>query len=264
MPRKPRQIDVGKIYHIFNRGVEKRKIFLKLQDYSRFILCLEFFNSDKPINIFNLIEKFNFDNPIFNNSPVGTVPTGQVPARQVDYRAVMKERLEREREKPKNPIVELMAFALMPNHYHLIIREIIPGGISFFMKKIGGYSTYFNKQYERHGSLLQSRFNVVEIENDAQLSTIFTYAHTNPVELIEPGWKNFKVENPEKAMSFLKEYENSSLRDYIGIPTFPRVTDRKFFTDFFNQGKGCEQAVEDWIKYKAQQTKHIDPNIFLD
>jgi putative transposase len=238
MPRKLRQFEIGDIYHIVNRGVDKRDIFLKNQDYSRFILGLEFFNSDKPVDIWTFIER-----AVGGSDP----PT-----------ALLAKRLEGERGKLKNPIVELLAFALMPNHYHLILREIKSGGISFFMKKIGGYSTYFNKQYKRTGSLFQSRYKSIKIEDDGQLATIFAYVHTNPVELVEQGWKDLKVENFENAVSFLENYRWSSYGDYIGKPAFPIVSSRQFFTDFFNQEKGCKQVVEDWIKFKAQNTKSID------
>ena len=61
MPRKPRKIEVGKVYHIVNRGVEKRQIFLKDQDYSRFIFALEFFNSKEHINLWDLLSKAGSD-----------------------------------------------------------------------------------------------------------------------------------------------------------------------------------------------------------
>lgn len=225
MPRQNRQFVVGEIYHIINRGVEKRKIFTKPQDYSRFILGLEFFNREVPNNLWELISK------------AGTVPAF--------------ERIKNERENKASPIVELMAFALMPNHYHLIIREISSGGISLFMRKMGGYSTYFNKQHNRVGPLFQSRYKAISIQTDTQLSNIFTYVHANPVELEEPKWKELKVENERNAINWLESYRWSSYRDYVGNPTFPNVTNRKFFIDLFEGEKGCRQAVYDWIKFKA-------------
>src|SRR3990167_5792065 len=114
MPRQPRKIEIGGIYHIVKRGVEKRDIFLKPQDYSRFILGLEFCNSTNSVDLWSL---------------VGTVPTK------------LKDRLDERRQKKENFIVDVLAFALMPNHIHLVLREIIEGGISLYMRKLGGYST---------------------------------------------------------------------------------------------------------------------------
>jgi putative transposase len=116
MPRKPREFEIGGIYHIVNRGVEKRDIFLRPQDYSRFILALEFFNNREGINLWQLVAR----------------------ARTVPAQAI-GERLREQRKKPRKRIVDLLAFCLMPNHFHLILREIIQEGISLFMRKLGGF-----------------------------------------------------------------------------------------------------------------------------
>jgi len=217
-----------------NRGVEKRDIFLKNQDYSRFILALELFNTRSEINIWQLIAR-----------------AGTVPART---------RLEAQRNQKHEAIVELMAFTLMPNHYHLIVREIVEGGIGLFMKKLGGYSTYFNKQYNRVGSLLQSRYKAVKITNDAQLTNTFCYVHTNPVGLWERGWKNFTVANSPAAINKLQHYRWSSYNDYIGVPQFPALTRREFFIQRFGNPETCKQFIEDWVAFKAK-TIELDPKI---
>lgn len=235
MPRKPRQLEVNRTYHIVNRGVEKRTIFLKNQDYSRFILALEFFNDQTASNLWQLIERFN--------------------------QILFEKRLTERRKTPRKRIVDLLAFALMPNHYHLILREIIPNGISLFMQKLGGYTSYFNKQYNRVGPLFQSRYKSVLIQDDVQLHAVFAYVHTNPVELIEPGWKESKVENKKRALEYLENYKRSSYRDYIGVPTFPTSTQREFFLEFFGGAQKCREAVEDWVNWKAGKT-NIGPEIF--
>ncbi|HEX9722020.1 MAG TPA: transposase [Candidatus Paceibacterota bacterium] len=230
MPRGPRQFEIGNIYHVVNRGVEKRRIFLKNQDYSRFIFGLEFFNSEESARLWELLAK------------AGTVPA-------------FGERLDNARSKTKQRIVELLAFALMPNHYHLIMREIMPNGISSFMRKMGGYSTYFNKQYERVGSLFQSRYKAVPIKNDEQLYTTFVYVHTNPVELKEPLWKDFQVRDEKRALAWLEEYRWSSYHDYLGRQMFPETTQREFFLNFYGGEEKCRGAVEEWIKLKARKAK---------
>lgn len=210
------------------RGVEKRKIFLKPQDYHRFILALEFCNTSEPADLWSLI--------------VGSDPTIK-----------LVKRFEEKRKVKHIPLVEVLAFALMPNHFHAILREIKDGGISQFMQKMGGYSTYFNKQYNRVGTLFQSRFKAVRIKDDVQLDTVFAYVHTNPVELWEPGWKERKVKSPARALKKLEEYLASSYNDYIGKPKFPHVVNRRFFLDFYGSEKRCREAVEDWIRFKAGQ-----------
>ena len=243
MAHKPRQFDIGNIYHIIGRGVDGRKVFLSNQDYSRFILSLEFFNNANSVNLWSLITR----------AVVGLNPT--------TAEISIKERLENQRENKGDSIVELMAFALMPNHYHLIMREIIDRGISCYMQKIGGYTNYFNKQYNRRGSLFESTYKCIEIKNDAQLFAVFNYVHTNPVELIEPLWKKQQVKNFDKARNFLEnKYKWSSYRDCIGILTFPNVIDKKFFLEFFGGEENCKKEVEDWIKFKADN--YVQKNLF--
>lgn len=243
MARKPRNFEKGGIYHVVKRGVDGRKIFLEPQDYRRFILSLEFFNTDITTNLRQIF------------SLPGSDPGKFEPAK-------ITKRIEAERErrrKKKIPrLTELMAFALMPNHFHLVMREITEGGISEFMQKIGGYSTYFNLRHERDGGLFQSRFKDVRIETDQQLIIAFVYVHTNPVELVEPQWKDLKVRDPEKALKFLEDYQWSSYRDYIGIPTFPEVTQREFFLELLGGEKGCREAVEDWVRFKAENAQRTD------
>jgi len=232
MPRKPREFEVGRIYHIVKRGVEGRDIFLKPQDYSRFIFGLEFCNTSDSTDLWELIG-------------------GSDPPMRERLRKIREEK----RERKQNSLVDFLGFALMPNHFHLIIREIILGGTSKFMQKLGGYTTYFNKQYNRLGSLFQSRFKAVEVKDDIQLHTVFVYVHTNPVELWQPGWKDFSVKNPAEAIQKLKKYRLSSYNDYIGNSEFPHAINREFFLNFFGGENKCKQAVEDWIRFKARKTR---------
>jgi putative transposase len=149
--------------------------------------------------------------------------------------------------------VDLMAFTLMPNHYHLLLREIKDGGISLFMQKIGGYSTFFNKQYEREGGLFQSRYTVVPVETDEQLSIAFSYIHTNRIGIWDPEWKNGRIANSQEALDNLYQYSHSSLLDYIGRRNHPSVTNRGFLLDFFRGMRGCEENIENWVKLKTKK-----------
>ncbi|MEF8847500.1 MAG: hypothetical protein V5A57_03680 [Candidatus Paceibacterota bacterium] len=100
---------------------------------------------------------------------------------------------------------------------HLIVREIIDGGISRYMQKLGGYSTYFNNRYDGRGSLSQ-RYTSVSIEIDEQW---------------EPGWKQFQVKNKKRVLEKLKQYPWSTYPTYIGKNRFLDSINRDFFLDFF-------------------------------
>src|SRR3989338_5227947 len=120
-------IETGEIYHVINRGVDKRKIFMKTQDHLRFILGLYFFNDANTQNIWENLQYKKED----IHAILATPDLAKDPAKEFGD--------ERER------LVDLLAFTIMPNHYHLIIREIRARGLSQFMQKMGGYTLYFNQ-----------------------------------------------------------------------------------------------------------------------
>jgi putative transposase len=104
----------------------------------------------------------------------------------------------------------------MPNHYHFVVKEVVEGGISKYMQKLGtGYTMYFNTRYCRTGSLFTRPFRARHIKDDEYLQKVVGYVHMNPAELIEPGWKHGWVKNIKKLKEELTDYPNSSLKDYI-------------------------------------------------
>ncbi len=175
----------GELYHLYNRGVDKRKIFLSEGDYKRFLALLYVCNSTSPVR--------------FDDIPQGSTS-----------RNVFK--LER-----GDTLIELCAYCLMPNHIHLLVREKQEGGISRFMQKLAtGYTMYFNIRRQRTGALFQGRFKVRNVNEDLYLKYLFSYIHLNPVKLIEPKWKEDGIKNRGRAKKFLDAYPYSSFSDYCG------------------------------------------------
>ncbi len=76
-------------------------------------------------------------------------------------------------------LVNLVAYCLNSNHYHLILEQLVDGGISEFMKRIGGYTWYFNNKYERSGSLFQGVFKDVHIDSNEYLLHASAYVNLN-------------------------------------------------------------------------------------
>ena len=110
----------GEFYHLYNRGTEKRKIFLSERDYERFISLMFLSNSSQAVDV--KLQGSNLD-----------------------------EILQNDRGKP---LVAIGAYCLMPNHFHLLACEITKGGISKFMQKMTtGYTMYFNQKQKRVGPL---------------------------------------------------------------------------------------------------------------
>lgn len=122
-------------------------------------------------------------------------------------------------------LVEIHAFALMPNHYHLLLTQLAENGITKFLQRVGtSYSMYINKKYERVGPIFQGPFKSALIENEQHLLYIPHYIHLNPLDLMRD-----KNASADDKMRFLEKYKWSSLNSYVtGTTRFPSLaqTDR--------------------------------------
>ena len=121
------------------------------------------------------------------------------------------------KEKREKPLVSILGYCLMPNHFHIILYEHSEGGITKFMGKLlTAYSMYFNTKYERSGPLFTHPFRSEHISNEPQYLYIFSYVHLNPISLIDENWKENGVKNKREAKKFLESYEYSSYLDFLG------------------------------------------------
>lgn len=205
----------GEYYHVYNRGVEKRDIFMRDRDWVRFHRLLYLSNGDKP----------------------------------VVYKAIQGRTLDGvERGKP---IVAIGCYVLMPNHFHILVREITDGGIARFMQKLStSYSMYYNKTNERVGPLFQGKFKAQHVDRDEYLKYLFAYIHLNPVKLIDPGWKENGIRDRDAAKKYLAGYRYSSYPDYLGENREEGVIlDRKEFPKYFSEARDFEEFVDDWLKF---------------
>jgi len=235
MPRKIIQFSNGNIYHVMARGNNQQDIFYNDVDYFRMIQDLFEFNDEETIDV-----RYR---QILYSKLSGSDPDSLEPDS-------FGKRVRKRRK--RKLLVEILVFCLMPNHMHLLLRQSKKDGISDFMKKIkGGYAAYFNTKHNRSGSLFQSHVKAVEIETDIQLNNIFSYIHTNPCQLVEPGWKEAGVSDKKMAVKILKDYRWSSYLDYIGIKNFPSLTSREMFLELYGGLNGCRKNVEDWVSHKA-------------
>lgn len=217
---KKREFVVGGLYHILSRGVDKRKIFLDDKDRLRFIHDLfEFNDEDSAFNTGYFFQKQSID--------------------------VRRQYIR----KPRKLIVEILIFCLMPNHYHLLLRPKRENGIIEFIKKLnGGYAKYFNQKYSRKGTLFESRYTSITINNQAHFIHIPYYIHLNPLDLKFPEWRNKEIKNYKEAMKFLENYRWSSLLDYIGKKNFPSVTQREFLREVLGEPTNYKKEIINWLK----------------
>lgn len=165
MPKRKEEFIVGEYYHVFNRGTEKRKIFLDKGDLKYFFDAMQIAN--KKSNIKNTVGKD-------------------------------KRKKEKEKSKQENNLVEIISYCLVPNHFHFILKEIEVGGISKFIGKLNGsYSQYFNKKHERSGSLFQGPFKANRLtgKDKQEFSLELTSAYVN---------LNYKHHNYDIKKDFIK------------------------------------------------------------
>lgn len=218
------------IFHVYNRGVEKRDIFLDKEDYFRFVHNLFEFNDIAPAGKFSQIH------------PKSQLSEAKPPTIKIK----------------RELIVEILCFCLMPNHYHLILRQLRENGIAFFMQKLGtGYTMYFNQKQKRVGSLFQGPFKAIMVENDNYLTHLSRYIHLNPVELFEPNWKNDGIRDWQESGKFLESYRWSSYPDYVGKQNFPSITNRDFILQYFDGSENYQKFINEWVSEEFSEVEDL-------
>ncbi len=217
------------IVHVLNRGVDKRKIFLDKQDHFRFIHDLFVFNNESSVNDTFYTFKHQYNDVGHPN---------------ICYKT---------KGQPREMLVDILVFCLMPNHYHLLLRPRVQDGIALFIKKLnGGYAKYFNIKYKRKGTLFEGRYKRIVVQDEAHFIHLPYYIHLNPLDLVMPEWRQRELRNSKKAINFLEKYRWSSHLDYLGKKNFPSVTSRKFLLDFFGGHEGYKEKIEDWLNSLAR------------
>ncbi|KKQ34952.1 MAG: hypothetical protein US50_C0030G0009 [Candidatus Nomurabacteria bacterium GW2011_GWB1_37_5] len=215
MAKKPPFLE-NQIYHLYNRGADKRVIFETSGDYVQFIHYL-----------FCLNDKDCYENLIRSQ------------------KNAMVSEVEPQSFKKRDMLVEILSFCLMPNHFHLLIKQKKEGGIVKFMQKLGtGYTMYFNIKNQRTGCLFQGRFKAKIIDNNAYYMHIPHYIHFNPIDLINDRGSTSISEK----MTFLENYRWSSFPDYVGKKNFPSVTNREFLLGHFGGEENYKKQVVEWLK----------------
>lgn len=218
MPYRKQILASGQIYHVFNRSIASQTIFQSGKDYQRAINLIIFYQKPTTLRFSHFL----------------------------NLKKEIKETFLKQHEE-KAPLVPIIAFCLMPNHVHFLLKQNVEKGISEFMKKFQqSYSKYFNLKNQRSGSLFQSMFKAVRIETDEQLLHVSRYIHLNPVS-------SFLVNKEE-----IEKYPWSSLQDYIGEKTHQFIEPDLILANFGSREKYGE-FIADQIKYQQEleKIKHI-------
>ena len=167
-----RKFPEGYIFHLFNKSISNYPIFKDLDNSLRFIQALDYYN--------NTSTKPNLGNYLKENQDFSPV--------------LLKEK--------ENCYIKFLAYCIMPDHYHLLIKIIQKNTLSKYINDIeNSFSRYFNLKFERKGPLWQSSYKSVQIKTNEQLLHVSRYIHNNPVT-------SYLVEKPDV-------WIYSSYKDYL-------------------------------------------------
>ena len=202
------KISPGEYYHIFNRGVNKQLIFGEDRDRVRFLFLILYFQSKLVFSNIVRCVKYYVQHRVFN----------------IDTEVI--------KEVVQNREIELVAFCLMPNHFHLILKELEPGGIGRYMQRVlNSYTKYFNTKYKKSGHLMSGPYKAVHVKDNRQLLHLSAYIHRNPRELKE--WLNKE-----------RKYVWSSYMDMVGECRWGDLLAHKIVTGQFDQKITYENFVK--------------------
>lgn len=212
----------GEFFHVYNRGMQKQPIFKNDADRWRFLFSLLHFQSDLSFdNISELV-------PFF------------LQHRMLKRRSTTQEIIDKR-------VVSLQAFSLMPNHFHLLIKETGENGISRYLQRIqNSYTKYFNTKHEKSGHLFQGPFKAVHVADNEQLLYLSAYIHRNCCEL--KLWQN----RPSN-------YPWSSYQDYIGKNRWEKLLDTEIIKEQFDSPRDYDN----WVRETEAKTATSDVAGFI-
>jgi putative transposase len=216
---------IGEYYHLYNRGVEKRITFSDPFDKNRFQYILFLCNTSKPIEVRNFFSEKN------------TLQKNKI------YEHAQEDRL-----------VAIGSYVIMPNHFHILVKEIVPGGISKFMQKVQtAYTMYFNQRNERSGALFQGRFKSQHINTDSYLKYLYGYIHLNPLKLKDTEWKN-NYDLLKNYTGILSKNNYSSYLDYTSIIARPenKILHKAVFPKYFQDSLSHTKFIDEWVSIKTK------------
>ncbi|MCD5384512.1 MAG: transposase [Candidatus Pacebacteria bacterium] len=231
--RKHLPFTEGEYYHIYNRGVDKRTITEDWKDSERFLQSIVEFNTVKPIG------------SIYENKFSPRVSS------------VKKDKLGGSTTKYDSKLVEIVAYCLNPNHYHLILTPLVEKGIEKFMQKLGtGFTQYFNEKYNRSGSLFQGKFKSAHLDYNEYLMHVAAYVNLND-KVHQLGGRTAKL-----VRSSWWEYLGESVTSNGGKKR-AKICDKDIVLGQFKTSKEYEKSAMESLKFTLEN-RYDDPGLGLD
>ena len=223
MPGRLTPLVNNQIYHVFNRGINHQPTFLDKIEYKRAKLVIDFYRfSNLPTKLSRFLTLSN------------------------DDRIKIMDNLRKE----NNKLVDILAYCLMPNHFHFLLRQLTDKGISKYLGNLqNSYTRYFNTRNERDGSLFLDQFKAKLITTDEQLIHVSRYIHLNP-------YTSYVVGN----FNNLLQYQWSSLSEYL--ESKPKICELETIMSYFKTPKAYQKFLEDQADYQRQL--HIIAHLALE
>ena len=216
----------GEYFHLVNRGNLKCVIFKDDADRARFLFYILHLQSPESFDVIGRhVKKF--------------IKTSDFGFNEKELKEITNKRL-----------VKVIAFSLMPNHFHILVQSMVDNGISIYMQKIlNGYTKYFNAKYQQSGHLFQGPFRAVHIKDNEQLLYTSAYIHLNPREI---GYRHKET-----------EYRWSSFRDFVGSNRWGKLLDPSIILDQMNKVEK-EKDYQNWVETSGAKEFEDDEPAFLD
>lgn len=209
----------GEIYHVFNRGIDRRSTFTDKKEFERIQKLVKFYrHKDTPIRF----------------SQVNQQPQE------------IREKILSDLYKNKR-IIDILSYCIMPNHFHFLLQQTEEKGISTFISNItNAYTKYFNTKHKRAGPLFEGVFKAVHIESEEQLIHVSRYIHLNPVA-------SSIIPKEE-----LENYQWSSYPEYLSR-SLAEIAQKEFILSMFKSIKDYQEFVNNHIDYAKQldAIKHL-------
>lgn len=198
-------------YHVYNRGVEKRTIFQDEQDYKVFLRYLKE-ALEPPQNPKIRAVSFTLKGESFKGIP--------------------------KQSKNFYKSIELIAFCLMPNHFHLLLKQLDTRSIEIFTRSLmTRFAMYFNKRYRRVGSLFQGPYKAANVENDEYLLHLSRYIHRNPLSVnrpLLPSYSSYAAYLDKQNIPWLKPQIVLSFFHQKSLPILKKINSYKKFVEYEN------------------------------
>lgn len=200
-------LETGEIYHVFSKSIAGFVIFNNNREFERMMGTILYYqNRDLPIS-FSKFTRFN------------------------DLAKIIEQFNKSEKS------VQIIAYCIMPTHFHFVLKQLEDDGISVFMRKVlDSYTRYFNIKHNRKGPLWEGKFKSVLAEKDEQLLHLTRYVHLNPTT-------SNLCDKPE-------QWQFSSYNEYLA--TNNEISFCKYDGILEIDPKSYEKFVEDRINYQKE------------